>query len=260
MILRPLELTSAAGTEFLSAWSVVERIEREPYAACWMITQPSHAVLAGDFAAKMNGPQVPGDVPRMDAAMVRAIALHDAGWGVPDAQAIMQSRSIRQGCPKSFIQCSTGEFLAAWEKSIEVAASTGPAGGYIVSRHFVRIAEQNAAHVPPHDRDRVSAFLHHEAARQKQLSAKQERSIEELELLTDVLQFCDLLSLYICCGAHGNAVFPEFFGVKVRLTMTACESYRLEPALIDAGTFKVAALRHPTAKSESGKEITFSVA
>ncbi|HKD81588.1 MAG TPA: DUF3891 family protein [Candidatus Angelobacter sp.] len=255
MILRPLELLSAASAEFLSAWSVVERIQREPYDACWMITQPSHAVLAGDFAAQMTCPNLPANVPKMDPTTVRAIALHDAGWGIPDAQAIMQSRSVRQGCPKSFIQCSTAEFLAAWDKSIEVAASTGPAGGYIVSRHFVRIAEQNASHVPPHDRDRVSAFLHHEAARQKQLSAKQERSTEELELLTDVLQFCDLLSLYVCCGAQGNAVFPEYFGVKARLTMTGNESYKLEPALIEPGTFKVAALRHPATRGESSREI-----
>src|ERR1041385_4077429 len=36
--------------------------------------------------------------------------------------------------------------LAAWEKSIDVAASTGPAGGYIVSRHFYRLAEQRVGH------------------------------------------------------------------------------------------------------------------
>src|SRR6516225_1344618 len=83
MILRPLETPPVAGAEFLSAWTIVERMQRQPYDGCWMITQPSHAVLAGDFAAKMTGP----NLPRMDAALLRAIALHDAGWGVPDAQA-----------------------------------------------------------------------------------------------------------------------------------------------------------------------------
>ncbi|HEY7402649.1 MAG TPA: DUF3891 family protein [Candidatus Angelobacter sp.] len=255
MILRPLEPPPIAGNEFLPAWSVIERLQRQPYDGCWMITQPSHAVLAGDFAAKMIGP----NLPKMNAAELRAIALHDAGWGVPDAQAIMQSRSVRQGCPRSFIQCSTVEFLAAWEKSIEVAASTGAAGGYMVSRHFARIAEQNAAHVPQDDRNRVNSFLKLEAARQDQLSGKQERGIEELERLTDVLQICDLLSLYVCSGAQESAQFPEYFGMKVRLTVTSSESYKLEPALIEPGAFKVAALRHPATKQESGREIEFKI-
>lgn len=254
MILRPLEPSSAATADFLPAWSVVESIQRQPYDGCWMITQPSHAVLAADFAAKLMAPQI----PKMDAAVLRAIALHDAGWGVPDAQAIMQSRSVRQGCPKSFIQCSTAEFLAAWEKSIEVAASTGEAGGYIVSRHFARIAEQNA-HVQPTDQKRVSRFLQSEAARQKQLAAKQELSVEELELLTDALQLCDLLSLYACSGSHENAEFPEFFSTKFRLTV-ANDGYKFDPPLIEPGTtLKVAALRHPATREESSKEIEIRI-
>lgn len=263
MILRPLEPPPVASQDFLPAWSVVERLQRQSYDGCWVITQPSHAALAGDFAAKMTGADLPANLPqklpKMDAAIIRAIALHDAGWGVPDAQAIMQSRSVRQGCPKSFIQCSTTEFLAAWEKSIEVAGSTGPAGGYMVSRHFARIAEQNVAHVPQADQQRVSNFLKSESARQKQLSAKQEHSIEQLDLLTDVLQFCDLLSLYVCSGAQENAEFPEYFGVKVRLTM-AQDGYRLDPPLIERGAkFKVAALRHPATKEISAQEIEIAI-
>jgi len=249
MILRLLEPAPTVSTEFLPAWDIVERLQRQPHTNCWMITQPSHAALAGEFAAKMTGAQL----PKLDAALVRAIALHDAGWGIPDAQAIMQSRSVSQGCPKSFIDCSTGEFLNAWGKSIEIAATSGPAGGYIVSRHFARLAEHSATHNG--DRQKVARFLEHEAARQKQLAAKQNHSPAELEQLTDVLQFCDLLSLYICAGARDNAEFPQYFGVKVRLTMEA-ESYKLEPPLIESGSeFKVAALRHPAVKGESGREI-----
>ena len=256
MILRPLELPPVASKEFLPAWKTIERLQRQPYDDCWMITQPSHAVLASEFAAKMTGPKLPGvKIPKMDAAIIRAIALHDAGWGVPDAQAIMQSRSVKQSCPRSFIQCSTAEFLEAWEKSIEVAASMDPAGGYMVSRHFARIAEQNAENVLQKDQHRVSSFLKNEAARQKKLSGKQERTIEELELLTDVLQFCDLLSLYVCSGAQENAEFPEYFAMKVRLSVEN-DGYKLDPPLIETGTTcNVAALRHPATKEESSREI-----
>lgn len=255
MIVRPLETVPATSAEFLPAWSVVERVQREIFEGCWMITQPSHAALAGEFAAKLTGV----NLPNLDAPLIRAIALHDAGWGILDAQAIMQSRSVRQGCPKSFIACGVDTFVGAWEKSIDVAESVSAAGGYIVSRHFERIAKAHASRVSEGDRHTAQRFLQNEAARQAQMAAKQERTPEELETLTDVLQFCDLLSLYVCCGAQQNVEFPEYFGTKVRLTVEA-DSYRLDPILIEPGTnFGVAALRHPATKEASGKEITITI-
>jgi hypothetical protein len=255
MILRPLEPAQSTSKDFLPAWNVVEKIQRQPHDSCWMITQPSHAALAGEFAAKLTG----ANIPKLDAAMIRSIALHDAGWGVPDAQAIMQSRSVGQGRPKSFIECSASEFVAAWEKSIDVAASTDAAGGYIVSRHFTRLGKHGLEKYSANDRPKVESFLKTEAARQEQLAANQNHSAEELEQLTDVLQFCDLLSLYICSAARENAGFPEYFGVRARLTVEG-EGYKLVPSLIEPGsTFTVAALRHPAVKGESGREIEIRI-
>jgi hypothetical protein len=255
MILRPLDPTPAASTEFLPAWSVVEQSQRQITDGCWMITQPSHAALAGEFAARMTGV----NLPNLDAAVIRAIALHDAGWGMPDAQAIMQSRSISQGAPRSFVACGVGEFVNAWENSIDVAASASAAGGFIVSRHFERIAKVNSPKSSQGDSQTMKSFLQNEAARQAKLAAKQERKPGELEALTDVLQFCDLLSLYVCCGARQNVEFPEYFGKKARLTVEA-DSYRIDPILIEPGTeFVVAALRHPATKEASGKEIEIRI-
>jgi hypothetical protein len=255
MILRPLDPTPATSTEFLPAWSVVEQSQRQITDGCWMITQPSHAALAGEFAARMTGI----NLPTLDAPVIRAIALHDAGWGMPDAQAIMQSRSVSHGAPKSFVACGVGEFVNAWENSIDVAASASPTGGYIVSRHFERIAKVNSPKLPEGKRHIEESFLRNEAARQAKLAAKQERKPEELEQLTDVLQFCDLLSLYVCCGARQNVEFPEYFGIKARLSVEA-DSYRLDPILIEPGTeFVVAALRHPATKEASGKKIEIRI-
>jgi Protein of unknown function (DUF3891) len=255
MILRPLDSVPPAGTDFLPAWSIVERTQREIKDSCWMITQPSHAALAGEFAAKLTGV----DLPAVDAQIIRAIALHDAGWGLPDAQAIMQSRSVTQGFPKSFIACGVGEFVNAWEKSIDVAESASPAGGYIVSRHFVRIAEQAASRISEAERQVEARFVQNESARQAKLAAKQKYSAKELEALTDVLQFCDLLSLYVCCGAQQNVEFPEYFGIKARLSVQP-DNYTLDPILIEPGTeFAVAALRHPATKEVSGQEIEITI-
>jgi hypothetical protein len=255
MILRPLDPIPALSTDFLPAWSVVEQSQRQIADGCWMITQPSHAALSGEFAAKLAGV----DLPNLDAPIIRAIALHDAGWGMPDAQAIMRSRSIGQDAPKSFVACDVGEFVRAWEKSIDVAASASATGGYIVSRHFERIAKVNSSKPSQDDRQTMESFLQNEAARQAKLAAHQERAPEELEQLTDVLQFCDLLSLYICCGARQNVEFPEYFGMKARLTVEL-DSYRLDPILIEPGSkFVVAGLRHPAAKEASGKEIEIRI-
>ncbi len=250
MILRPLEPAPPPDEKFVPAWPVVERIQQEKYTSCWLITQPSHAALAGEIAGKLAAP----NVPQLDAQLVQAIALHDAGWGIVDAQAIMQSRSSHPHRPESFLAAGVTEFLAAWDKSIAIAESVCAAGGYIVSRHFQRLAEQHAGHD-----HQAQGFLEREAHRQKKLAANQIRSAEELELLTDLLQFCDLLSLYICAGARENVEFPEYFGITARLSVTN-EGYQLEPALVGPGAhFSVAALRHPATKEVSGQKIEVKI-
>jgi hypothetical protein len=251
MILRPLDPIPATSAEFLPIWSVVEQTQRKIDDGCWMITQPSHAALAGEFAAKLTGV----DLPNLDAAILRAIGLHDAGWGISDAQAIMRSRSVQRSCPESFTTCGVGESINIWEKSIDIAESVNAAGGYIVSRHFVRLAERGDSRSSDVESQIVARFLKNEAARQVTLAAKQQYSAEELESLTDVLQFCDLLSLYVCCGARQPVELPEYFGIKARLTAED-NRYTLDPILIEPGTeFVVAALRHPATKEASGKEI-----
>lgn len=259
MIIRPLDPVAqpASEAEFVPAWRAVERLQRTCCESCWMITQPSHAALAGDIAAALCDPLV----PKLEADLVRAIALHDAGWGMPDAQAVMRSRAAQQNAPKSFLEVSVPEFLVAWTQSIEAALSTSPAGGYMVSRHFWRLAEHriNSAGDAQPDRKRLQAFLDCETERQKKLSAKQGRSTEELEALADVLQFCDLMSLYLCSGTQEKVEFPEYFGARVKLT-PASDGFCLDPPLIPAGTrFSVAALRHPAIKGGSGRQISFRV-
>jgi len=257
MILRPLEPAPASDNKFVPAWPVVERLQRQPYEQCWMITQPSHAALAGELAGKLNFQKF----PTLEADLIRAIAMHDAGWGMPDAQAVMRSRSSRHEAPKSFLQTEVAEFLIAWTQSIDTVQPISAAGGYIVSRHFWLLAEHRLSHADDSasDRKKIGGFLFHETTRQKKLAAKQSRSSEELEHLTDLLQLCDLLSLYICAGAREKVEFPECLGVRLKLSVEA-EGYRCQPELNAQNTqFSVAALRHPPTKGKSGEEIPISM-
>jgi Protein of unknown function (DUF3891) len=253
MILRPFEPASGDGHGFVPAWPVVERLQQQKYESCWMVTQPSHAALSGEIAARLAGP----GTPRVDDEIIRAIALHDAGWGIADAQAVTRSRSAKPAAPKSFLEMEVAEFLEAWGKSIQVGQTVSPAGGFIVSRHFQRLAEHRLAGASDSARDVKSLrqFVEHEQARRKKLAAKQRRSAQELESLTDLLQFCDLLSLYICCGARQRVEFPEYFGAKAKLTVEETV-YKLDPLLIEPDTeFSFAALRYPTTKEISSQEI-----
>jgi hypothetical protein len=257
MLLRPIEPPPPSTGEFVSAWPVIERRQKQEYESCWMITQPSHAALAGDIAARLRDPRI----PKLEAELIRAIALHDAGWGMPDAQAIMRSRSNQGATPRSFLQTEVAEFLAAWSQSIDIVQPVSPAGGYMVSRHFSRLAEHRVTHGHDagSDSKKLKKFLDHERQRQKKLAAKQSRSIDELEQLTDLLQFCDLLSLYICSGARENVEFPQYFGVQARILAEA-ERYQLDPPLLDPGVqFSVAALRHPATREESSREIVVKI-
>jgi Protein of unknown function (DUF3891) len=257
MIIRSLGPEPATSTEFLAAWPVVQRIQKQKYESCWLITQPSHAALAGALAAALSGPQIPS----LDANLVQAIALHDAGWGMPDAQIIQMSRADSRYRPGSFLETSVPEFLSAWSKSIEMAKSVSPAGGYIVSRHFCRLAESWLAtgSAGKEDRQRLESFLSSEDRRKKKLASQQPVGLPELERLTDLLQFCDLLSLYICCGAQENVILPACFGIQMRITNESA-GMRLNPPWIASGArFSFAALLHPFRKNLAGKEIEVQI-
>jgi len=242
----------------ITAWEAVLHTQTRNCETCWLITQPSHAALAGELAAVISAQQFP--VP--DAQVLRAIALHDAGWGVPDAQAIMKSRSVHAQRPLSFLAASAPQFVEAWAKSIDTCEAVSAAGGYIVSRHFWRLAQERvgpARDGNQQDRRSLDAFLKNETRRQKQLAGGQSLPVEKLEELTDLLQFCDLLSLYVCCGSSEKVFFPEYFGVRLQAS-NQDNSYTFDPPVLKRGTeLAFAALRYPATKEESSQEIQIKI-
>jgi hypothetical protein len=235
----PAERTSTTDADApIPAWAAVEQKQKATSKEWLLINQVDHAELAGDLAARLQG-----DIfPPLDPELIRAIALHDAGWAEFDAGRTTAHsppafpRLNDRGKPLSFLEATPAQFVVAWAGSIQKAQETEPAGGIIVSRHFCRLAESrlNSRIDDEEDTSRLRQFLHSEGERQRKLITHA-RHADDLDVLTDVLQFCDLLSLYLCCGATQGVNFPQLFkGESISLWREA-DVFHFEPAIFGSG-------------------------
>lgn len=237
MVLRPLE--SSANRACVPAWEAVARTQKQLNQAWWLIAQPDHADLAGDLAERIRWECFPS----LDAEVVEAIRLHDEGWAEFDLKAV-----VRDGRPLSFLDIQPADFLRAWRGSIARAAASSAVGGLLVSWHFRRLGEfrLQSPDDDPHDKSLVEEFLRQEAERELQLAAQQSRALEDIPALVDALQFCDLLSLYLCCGSREEVVFPQKFQGRTIRAQYEKEMCRTTPALFPNGvSLGVTARRFP---------------
>ena len=244
MILYPLNSPNRTGEGLIPAWDAIERTQKQAASEWWLIAQPDHAALAGDLASRISSPQF----PRLDSHLLQAIALHDEGWAQFDGRA---AKLDGQDRPTSFLQTSPPDFVSAWRGSIERAVQVAATGGIVVSEHFCRIARVRLQSLrdAPSGIQIIRDFLKSETERQRQLARGLRHSAAEISGLIDVLQFCDLLSLYFCCGSQDNVDFPQKFnGCTIRLYREA-ELCRMEPALFEPGvSLAVGARRYPAAR------------
>ena len=243
MVLHPLDTQTGAeqGSKFrapIPAWKAVETKQKQPAKDWLLITQVDHADLAGALAARLQSPLI----PPLQADIVRAIAVHDAGWAAFDAAGggspdLFHPKLKDDGTPLSFLDVCPADFLVAWKASIREGQQACPAGGFMVSRHFCRLAEGRLSSRIDNEEDtsRLRRFLHEEAERQNRLTAVAGYSRAELEALTDVLQFCDLLSLYLCCGATEAVEFPQSIrNIHVKVRREA-DMFQCDPAVFGSG-------------------------
>jgi hypothetical protein len=239
---------------YAPAWPAIERAQRKRAAEYWLVSQPDHAALAGALAASFVAPEF----PRVDPLIARAIAVHDSGWSLFPSEARLEAAPPldSRGKPLSFLEIAPPDFLRAWLASIERSESVSPAGGYIVSRHFCALAEGRlvSASDGPEDSARLRAFLEREAERQRRLLARSDRGAAELEALLLVLQFCDLLSLYLCAGVTEAVEFPQSFAPGRVTLHSENRAFILQPSPFRSGkdsdamvSLGVEARRYPAA-------------
>ena len=226
MVLRS-DMPSATGA--ISAWSAVERRQRHCASSYDLVSQPDHAALAGALAGHFASPQF----PVLEARVVEAIAAHDSGWAIFAAEANPTAAVPldRSGKPISFMEIAVKDFLRAWGASINRAEEICPVGGIIVSTHFRRLGHYRlSSGVDEESAALLRVFDSDEEQRCRRLRPLSSASDPELAALVEVLQFCDLLSLYLCCGATEHAEFPQSFAAgPVRVSCTD-GAFRLQPS------------------------------
>ena len=238
-------------------WDAISPTQKTCAPEYWLITQPDHAALSGAIAAALGPPLL----PRLSSEVVQGIAHHDDGWAPFDAQI-----ALTDGRPFSFLDFPPKDFLCAWRESIASAVKVAPIAGAIVSGHFWRLGRKrlewgidNAE-----DRELLVDFLGSEHARQQRLLGR--HSQQEFEFFTDVLQFCDVLSLYLCCGSTQDVEFQQNFGSRpIRLRREAARTpdqaavCRFEPSPFTAGGVDpaVVARRYPSDRQPGTMTLPF---
>ncbi|HXP46555.1 MAG TPA: DUF3891 family protein [Terriglobales bacterium] len=236
-------------------WDAILPTQKTNAPEYWLITQPDHAALSGAIAAALGPPLL----AQLSSEVVQGITLHDEGWAPFDAQI-----TLTDDRPLSFLDFLPKDFLRAWNGSIERAEEIAPIAGAIVSGHFSRLARNRLEWGidGAEDRGLLLDFLESEQARQQRLLGGYSR--EEFEFLTDVLQFCDVLSLYLCCGAVQDVEFSQRFGATpIRLRREAARDQaavcRFEPTPFTGGGMDLAVLarRYPTDREPSTVTLPF---
>lgn len=226
MVLFPLDVVPPNGADAVQAWEAVAERQHTSAARFLLVRQPHHARVSGNIARAMTAP----GLPSLSTDVIRAIEMHDEGWEKYDGL------SIGNGHPRSFLDVAPRDFLVAWAASIGIAQEISPIAGYMISSHFRWLAEFRLRTVPdpPEIYEPLDDFASRERLRQEQLLARDGRSVAAAERLVTILQFCDLLSLYLCSGATRPAVFPQAIfentDLRVRIQSTGGGAFTLTPS------------------------------
>lgn len=187
---RSVQETQRAGAR--PAFPIFFELQDLPEPPCAVILQPDHSRLAGEIAQHLRG-DVFGDLP---TEVLAAIREHDFGWESSDRN---QLTNIRSRPLRPFPKLSPEETHPSWRESVRRAEDSSLLEGVIVSRHFCALASQLPPHFP---------FAEDENPRRERIERELNISQEDLDRWTAAIGFCDLVSLYLCCGAREPAEFP----------------------------------------------------
>jgi hypothetical protein len=180
----------------------------------WLcISQPEHARLAGAMAEAWGHPPFLPPAPR--AELLRAVGEHDNGWLEWEEAPALDPRA---GLPFHFTEMPVADHLAIWRRGVQRMLEQNPYAGLLVSMHgsaLMRFRLEPAARTPEAERAAVRLFLEEQERLQAALREGLKARVRYREAVAKgrltanfrLLQFLDVLSLLLCCGADEPQVF-----------------------------------------------------
>lgn len=183
-------LAPSSGTQ--PASQVFMSTEKQIHPPCAIALQADHARLAGDLARALEV-EAFGEFPD---EVIQATAQHDFGWTASD---MAQLERLGEADPLPFPSLTWKQTQTSWDACIEHGRSLSPLSDVLISRHFTALAGS--------DPERAE-FVRRETARRQMVERLLPYTSANLDGWTAVLGFCDLLSLYLCCGATQTVEFP----------------------------------------------------
>jgi hypothetical protein len=182
--------------------------------------QADHAVFAGILAAHVGN----GTFAKLSAAVVAAVAAHDAGWPLHDDEPTLNPR----GFPLHVFETPVEVATKIWAASAERAEKLGAYGALLVSLHQLALSDfaMGSGRHSTREVFELNKFQHRQIERQEALRselgfrtdlplhlglAAEGSSAEEDQLRFDfkMLTMCDRLSLELCCGKKLFASIEE---------------------------------------------------
>jgi len=191
MIYRNSESVRVGSPSTPTGWQVFVASQQASFTH--LVSQPAHAALAGQLAGFLK-PEIFGPISH---EVINIINRHDRGWFEADLTALEQSAHV---VPKSFLAVAPEDAILCWQSSIHSAEKQSSLAGILTSKHFCLLVSQS---------DSVHRkFVQEETGRRELLEKDYSGAIEHLERYTAALGFCDLLSLFLCCGVEQCATVP----------------------------------------------------
>jgi len=210
MIVAAIGSASEPDRQASALFDAIVRKHQQPAEKYLVVTQPDHARLSGAFAAAIDRNRL----PYVTDDVVAAIEMHDIGWLPIDGAApnpILPPYDLN-GRLRSFITTPPAVFIEGWTASIAHAERISPAAGLMVSQHFEALARFRLRRTQDTLDD--TAGLHHFLAQESARHIRLKRNADENASadLLKLLQFCDVISLYLCCGLEGDHEVAQDFG------------------------------------------------
>lgn len=166
-------------------------VVRETADSFVLITQNDHALISGDIANSFDHSLFVRNGYRDDVLL--AIYEHDRCW-IPLDESPLWNKSKQR--PYSFYDYPLIPKLKYYERGINEVEEMNKYAGLICSMHFAYFF--NGVEEPE-----SKYFFMQERKRQQRLMSEIECNRSLLDIHYQMLQFCDLLSLYLCLNEPG---------------------------------------------------------